>query len=79
MEIAESPPSIGPAIRFIAMPADANPSGDIFGGWIMPMMDMAGANVAYERASGRVATMGLKSSPSISRWRWATWRPVSPR
>jgi len=48
-----------PAIRIIAMPADTNPSGDIFGGWLMSMMDMAGANVAYERAGGRVVTVAV--------------------
>jgi acyl-CoA thioesterase YciA len=42
------------------MPADTNPSGDIFGGWLMSMMDMAGANVAFERAGGRVATVAVK-------------------
>ncbi len=49
-----------PAIRMIAMPADANPSGDIFGGYIMSLMDLAGANVAYERAGGRIATVAVK-------------------
>ena len=44
----------------IAMPADANPSGDIFGGYIMSLMDMAGGNVAYRRAGGRVVTIGVK-------------------
>ena len=53
------PPDEVPAIRIIAMPADTNPSGDIFGGWLMSMMDMAGANVAYERAGGRVATVAV--------------------
>ncbi|MDA1323900.1 MAG: acyl-CoA thioesterase [Proteobacteria bacterium] len=53
------PPDEAPAIRIIAMPADTNPSGDIFGGWLMSMMDMAGANVAYERAGGRVATVAV--------------------
>ena len=53
------PPDGAPAIRIIAMPADTNPSGDIFGGWLMSMMDMAGANVAYERAGGRVATVAV--------------------
>ena len=42
-----------PAIRMIAMPADANPRGDIFGGYIMSLMDMAGGNVAFRRAGGR--------------------------
>ena len=54
-----APPDAAPAIRIIAMPADTNPSGDIFGGWLMSMMDMAGANVAYERAGGRVATVAV--------------------
>ena len=54
------PPDGAPAIRIIAMPADTNPSGDIFGGWLMSMMDMAGANVAFERAGGRVATVAVK-------------------
>ncbi len=53
------PPDAAPAIRIIAMPADTNPSGDIFGGWLMSMMDMAGANVAFERAGGRVATVAV--------------------
>ncbi len=53
------PPSDDPAIRIMAMPADTNPSGDIFGGWLMSMMDMAGANIAYQRAGGRVATVAV--------------------
>ena len=52
-------PKKGPSIRIIAMPADTNPSGDIFGGWLMSMMDMAGANIAYKRAGGRVATIAV--------------------
>jgi acyl-CoA thioesterase YciA len=43
----------------IAMPADANPSGDIFGGWIMSLMDMAGGQVAYQFGGGRVVTVGV--------------------
>jgi acyl-CoA thioesterase YciA len=53
------PPDVEPAIRMIAMPADTNSSGDIFGGWLMSMMDLAGSNVAYERAGGRVATVAV--------------------
>jgi acyl-CoA thioesterase YciA len=53
------PPDSEPAIRITAMPADTNPSGDIFGGWLMSMMDMAGGNVAYQRAGGRVATVAV--------------------
>ncbi len=50
-----------PAIRMIAMPADANPSGDIFGGWLMAHMDLAGASAAQRRARGRVATVSVAS------------------
>ena len=48
-----------PALRAIAMPADANPSGDIFGGWVLSQMDLAGGSVAGRRAKGRVATVAI--------------------
>jgi len=48
-----------PMIRAIAMPADANPSGDIFGGWLMSQMDLAGANAASRRARGRCVTVAV--------------------
>lgn len=51
----------GPALRTFAMPADANPFGDIFGGWLMGQMDVAGAMVAMRRAGGRVATVGVEA------------------
>lgn len=51
----------GPALRTIAMPADANPNGDIFGGWVLSQMDMAGGVVAAKRAKGRVATIGIEA------------------
>ena len=54
-----TPPHGEPMIRAIAMPADANPSGDIFGGWLMSLMDMAAANVANRRARGRCATVAV--------------------
>lgn len=54
------PPPVEPAIRAIAMPSFANGNGDIFGGWIMSQMDLAGGNVASTRARGRVATVGVK-------------------
>ncbi|WP_439549204.1 acyl-CoA thioesterase [Falsiroseomonas sp.] len=41
------------------MPADANPSGDIFGGWLMGLMDLAAGNAAGRRARGRVATIAV--------------------
>ena len=46
-----------PAVRTIAMPKDTNPSGDIFGGWIMAQMDVAGGVTAAQRARGRVVTV----------------------
>ncbi len=47
------------ALRVPAVPADTNASGDIFGGWIMGMMDMAAGSTAHELASGRVATVAV--------------------
>ena len=41
----------------MAMPADTNPNGDIFGGWLMSQMDIAGGILAYETAYGRAATV----------------------
>lgn len=50
-----------PVIRTIAMPADTNPHGDIFGGWLMAQMDLAGGSAAHRRAGGRVATVAVDS------------------
>ena len=47
------------AVRTLAMPADTNPAGDIFGGWLMSQMDIAGAIVAHQRARGRVVTVAV--------------------
>jgi acyl-CoA thioesterase YciA len=46
-------------VRTLAMPADTNPSGDIFGGWVLAQMDIAAGMVAAQRAHGRVATAAL--------------------
>lgn len=46
-------------IRTVAMPADANPNGDIFGGWVLSQMDIAGGVAAQQRAGGRVATVAV--------------------
>ena len=54
-----SPPDSEPAIRAVAMPADANPFGDIFGGWLLSQMDLAGGTVAARRARGRTATVAI--------------------
>jgi acyl-CoA thioesterase YciA len=50
-----------PAIRITAMPADANPAGDIFGGWLMAHMDMAAGIVAARRCKGRAATVAVEA------------------
>jgi len=46
-------------IQVLAMPADTNPHGDIFGGWLLGQMDLAGAILAQEIAKNRVVTVGL--------------------
>jgi acyl-CoA thioesterase YciA len=46
-------------IRTLAMPADTNPAGDIFGGWVLSQMDIAGGIRAGQRAQGRVATVAV--------------------
>ncbi len=48
-----------PAIRVVAMPADTNAAGDIFGGWLMSQVDIAGSIAAIERAAGRVVTVAV--------------------
>lgn len=48
-----------PALRTIAMPADANPNGDVFGGWILSQMDLAGGATAFARTNGRVVTVAI--------------------
>ena len=49
------------ALQTIAMPADANWNGDIFGGWLVSQMDLAGAVSARRTARGRVATVAIDS------------------
>ena len=50
-----------PVLRVIPMPADANHHGDIFGGWIMSQVDIAGGVLAARHARGRVATVAVNS------------------
>ncbi len=57
----ELPPDGEPAIRTIAMPSDTNPNGDIFGGWLMAQMDLAGGSTAWRHAGGRTATVAVDS------------------
>ena len=54
-------PKGGLAIRTLAMPADTNPMGDIFGGWIMALMDSAGKMTATEQANSRVVTVAVSN------------------
>jgi acyl-CoA thioesterase YciA len=49
------------ALRVIPMPADSNANGDIFGGWIMSQVDLAGSIPAVRRAQGRIATVAVNS------------------
>ena len=69
--MADQPPDVpgGPHLRTVAMPRDANPSGDVFGGWTVSQMDLAGGGFAAERAGGRVATVSIDAMTFL--------RPVS--
>ena len=48
-----------PAIRVFAMPTDTNAMGDIFGGWLMSQVDVAGSVAAFKRANGRIVTVAI--------------------
>ncbi len=48
-------------LRTLAMPADTNPAGDIFGGWVLAQMDIAGGIAAAEATGGRIATVAVDS------------------
>jgi acyl-CoA thioesterase YciA len=50
-----------PVLRVMPMPSDANIHGDVFGGWIMSQVDIAGSLPATKRANGRVATVAVNS------------------
>lgn len=52
-------PDEAPALRVVPMPADSNAYGDVFGGWIMSQVDIAGSVPAHRRARGRVATVAV--------------------
>jgi acyl-CoA thioesterase YciA len=54
-------PDRPPTLRVVPMPADANQHGDIFGGWVMSQVDIAGGVLAAHRARGRVATVAVNS------------------
>jgi acyl-CoA thioesterase YciA len=61
----DKPPAVMPMIRTIAMPADANANGDIFGGWLMSQMDLAGGNLAARVAHGRCVTVSVDAMSFI--------------
>ena len=50
-----------PVLRVMPLPADVNAAGDIFGGWVMAQVDIAGAIPAMRRARGRIATVAVNS------------------
>ncbi|MBM3344401.1 MAG: acyl-CoA thioesterase [Betaproteobacteria bacterium] len=60
-ETVSLPKDKEPALRVMPMPADANHTGDIFGGWIMSQVDLAGSIAAARMAQGRVATVAVNS------------------
>jgi acyl-CoA thioesterase YciA len=59
--LSVSLPEGQPVLRMVPMPSDTNYAGDIFGGWIMSQVDMAGCIPAIRRARGRVATVAVNS------------------
>lgn len=63
---AAAMPSEAPVIRTIAMPADTNPAGDIFGGWLMSQMDLAAGNLAARLSRGRCATVRAEAMVFLS-------------
>ena len=58
--VDETPPDISPAVRVIAMPTDTNPYGDIFGVWLMSVMDSAAGSVAARHSHGRAVTIAVE-------------------
>jgi len=60
------PPSSEPVIRVTAMPADANAYGDIFGGWLMSLMDMGVGLVAARHSRGRAVTVAMDGMQFLS-------------
>jgi acyl-CoA thioesterase YciA len=60
-EEVASLPEQQPVLRVMPMPADVNAAGDIFGGWVMAQVDIAGGVAAMRRARGRVATVAVNS------------------
>tara|TARA_Y100001934_G_C12001283_1_gene607808 strand:+ start:163 stop:588 length:426 start_codon:yes stop_codon:yes gene_type:complete len=59
MRKLQEPPNHPPTLRTVPLPADVNSNGDIFGGWVMSQMDIAGGVTASESAKGRVVTVAV--------------------
>lgn len=55
------PQDCDPTLRIVPMPTDTNHAGDVFGGWIMSQVDIAGSLLAIRRAGGRVATVAVNN------------------
>jgi len=55
------PQDCDPTLRIVPMPTDTNYAGDVFGGWIMSQVDIAGSLLAIRRAGGRVATVAVNN------------------
>ena len=66
MQASGTEPKGDLTIRTLAMPADTNPAGDIFGGWVMSQMDIAGAITAHERTKGRTVTVAVEAMTFIA-------------
>jgi len=65
-ESTHTEPSGALTIRTLAMPGDTNPAGDIFGGWVLSQMDIAGSIQAVETVRGRVATVAIEAMTFIA-------------
>ena len=61
MSTTERKPNGELAVRVLAMPADTNPAGDIFGGWVLSQMDIAGGLVTAKESNGRTVTIAIDS------------------
>ena len=61
MNDMQCPPASEAELRTVAMPADTNPHGDVFGGWLLSQMDVAGGTHAIAHTGGRVATVGIEA------------------
>ncbi len=66
MILSATPPNFEPTIRVIAMPGDTNPAGDMFGGWLLSQMDLAGGTLASRTSRGRIVTVKVDAMTFIN-------------